>query len=102
GAGGMVPAFVEHRRGSGQGNSPMLHYRGADIRRLLEDLAGEDGDAYEGIRIAFTNPATGGPVFTTLGYSAQLLRPDEETRPKRETASTVYCCLSGRGYSDIA
>jgi gentisate 1,2-dioxygenase len=98
----MLPTFAAHRRGIGQGNSPLLHYSGADIRRVLEDLAGEDGDAYEGVRMAFTNPATGGPVFTTLGYTAQLLRPGEETRPKRETASTVYCCLAGHGYTEIA
>jgi gentisate 1,2-dioxygenase len=102
GTGGMIPTFVSHQRGIGRGNSPMLHYTGADIRRTLEGLATEEGDPYEGIRMAFTNPSTGGPVFTTLGYTAQLLRPAEETRPKRETASRLYCCLAGHGYTEIA
>ena len=48
------------------------------------------------------DPTTGGPVFTTLGYTAQLLRPGETTLAKRETSSTLYCCLAGHGYTDIA
>lgn len=102
GAGGMVPRLNSHQRGDGIGSSPMHHYSGADIRRRLEVLANEDGDPYEGILFDFTNPVTGGPVFTTLGYSAQLLRPGEATLPKRETASTLYCCLAGRGTTEVA
>ena len=102
GAGGMVPTFASHRRGIGRGSSPMVHYAGADIRRTLEGLAEEDGDPHEGIKLAFTDPTTGRPVFTTLGYSAQLLRPGEATLPKRETCSTLYCCLAGRGHTEIA
>ena len=50
----------------------------------------------------FINPATGGPVFPTMTYGAQLLRPGEETALKRETASTVYVCMEGRGQTEIA
>jgi gentisate 1,2-dioxygenase len=102
GAGGMVPRLSTHQRGSGDGNSPMHQYSGADITRRLEGLADEDGDPYEGILFDFTNPVTGQSVFTTLGYTAQLLRPGEATLPKRETASTLYCCLKGRGTTEIA
>jgi gentisate 1,2-dioxygenase len=101
GAGGLVPAFLPHRRGFGEGTSPYFHYRGADIRRALEGLAGERGDPYEGVRLDFVNPATGGPVFPTLAYAASLLRPGEETRWKRETASTLYVVLEGEGSSEI-
>ena len=62
----------------------------------------EAGDPYEGITLNFVNPATGAPVFPTLQYSAQLLRPGEETRWKRETASTFYVCIEGSGYTEIA
>jgi gentisate 1,2-dioxygenase len=102
GTGGIVPTFVSHRRGVGRGNSPMAHYAGTDIGNALKGLAGEDGDPYEAIQVAFTDPTTGGPVFTTLGYSAQLLRPGERTLAKRETSSTLYCCLAGRGSTEIA
>jgi len=30
------------------------------------------------------------------------LRPDEATLPKRETSSTLYCCLAGEGATEIA
>ena len=101
GHGGMLPSFVPHNSGSSPGTSPMIHYRGADIRAALDGLAGEDGDAYEGIRLRFVNPATGASAFPTLDYSAQLLRPGEATRFKRETASTLYCVLAGSGATEI-
>jgi gentisate 1,2-dioxygenase len=40
-------------------------------------------------------------VFPTLDYSAQLLRPGEETRWKRETASAFYIVLEGSGTTEI-
>ena len=102
GTGGLIPSFVPHQRGSWHGGTPMLHYRGADIRRALGDLRGEAGDPYEGIHMRFVNPATGAAVFPTLDYSAQLLRPGEATRFKRETASTLYCVIEGAGATEIA
>jgi gentisate 1,2-dioxygenase len=102
GRGGMVASFAAGPRGSGQGNSPLFHYPGTGIRAMLDGLAGENGDPYEGVRIGFTNPIDGASVFTTLGYGAQLLRPGEATLPKRETASTLYCVLAGRGATEVA
>ena len=56
----------------------------------LHSLRKEKGDPHEGIKVDFVNPVTGEPVFKTLNYSAQLLRPGEETELKRETAGTYY------------
>ena len=100
--GGMTPRLTSHNRGTGAASSPLHRYAGSNIRARLEGLAAEEGDPYEGILIDFRNPLTGDPVFTTLGYSAQLLRPDEATLPKRETSSTLYCCLAGEGATEIA
>jgi gentisate 1,2-dioxygenase len=80
----------------------MIHYRGADVLAALGALAKEKGDPYEGVTLAFVNPVTGAPVFPTLAYGAQLLRPGEETRWKRETASTFYVCMEGSGFTEIA
>jgi len=102
GAGGLMPGFVSHQRGIGRGANPMIHYRGADVLAALRALSKEKGDPYEGITLGFVNPVTGAPVFPTLAYGAQLLRPGEETRPKRETASTFYVCMEGSGYTEIA
>ncbi|HVC55306.1 MAG TPA: cupin domain-containing protein [Stellaceae bacterium] len=102
GAGGMLPGFVMHQRGIGHATSPVFHYRGAAIREALLALRGEAGDPYEGVTLRFVNPATGAPVFPTLDYSAQLLRPGEATRWKRETANSFYIVLDGAGTTEIA
>jgi len=44
---------------------------------------------------------TGESVFKTLDYSAQLLRPGEETELKRETAGTYYVCIEGCGVTEV-
>lgn len=102
GAGGVLPGFVTHRRGIGQSTSPVFHYRGTAIREALAALRDEPGDPYEGITLRFVNPATGEPVFPSLDYSAQLLRPGEATRWKRETANGFYIVLDGEGTTEIA
>ena len=81
GRGGIRPLFAPHHRGSGQGNSPMFLYSGVDIRGALDDLSRYDGDPHEGIAVELVNPENGAPVFTTISYRAQLLRPGEATRP---------------------
>ncbi|HTV44025.1 MAG TPA: cupin domain-containing protein [Stellaceae bacterium] len=102
GRGGLLPGFVAHRRGFGEGTSPMFHYRGAEVRAALDGLRGEAGDPYDGVGLHFVNPATGGPVFPTLDYRAMLLRAGEETRFKRETAGTLYQVIDGSGTTEIA
>jgi gentisate 1,2-dioxygenase len=102
GAGGILPGFVSHRRGIGRDTTPVFHYRGEAIRAALDGLSGETGDPYEAITVSFVNPATGAPVFPTLDYAAQLLRPGEATRWKRETSSTFYIVLDGEGVTEIA
>jgi gentisate 1,2-dioxygenase len=102
GAGGLLPGFVSHQRGIGRGTSPVFHYRGAAVRAALHALRGEPGDRYEGIALRFVNPVTGAPVFPTLDYGAQLLRPGEETGWKRETANSFCIVLEGAGSTEIA
>jgi gentisate 1,2-dioxygenase len=96
GAGGMVPA----EKAQNGGGTPLLHYRGTDIAAALAALPDEDVDPYEGAKLRFVNPATGGAVFPTLDYAAQLLRAGAETREKRETAATLYCVMAGRGTTE--
>ncbi len=101
GAGGMLPGFVSHQRGIGHDTSPVFHYRGAQIRTALDAMRGEAGDPYEGVTLRFVNPANAAPVFPTLDYSAQLLRPDEATGWKRETANCFFIVLEGAGTTEI-
>ena len=101
GAGGMVPGFLSHQRGIGHGMTPYIHYHGADIRAALTDMRGQTGDPYEAINLSLVNPVTGGSLFPTLGYGAQLIRAGEQTRFKRETSSTVHVVMQGRGQTEI-
>jgi gentisate 1,2-dioxygenase len=83
---------------SGAKPVPLWHWRGHDIREALRALRSQVGDRYERLRLGFVNPATGAPLFPTLGYSAQLLRPGEVTRFKRQTANHFYVVLPGSGF----
>src|SRR3546814_2288464 len=76
-------------RGGGKNVTPKFLYGGADIRGALTDMAGHDGDPYEGVQIELVNPMTAGPVFPTLSYRAQLLRSGQTTAPFRHAASQL-------------
>ena len=101
GSGGLKPIFDSNQRGWGQGMSPMFHFRGTEVRETLERLKGEKGDPFEGIKMQFVNPVSGKPIYPTLDYSAQLLRPGEELQFKRETSSAYALVLAGKGFSEI-
>ena len=101
GNGGMVPTFISHQIGFGRDPAPLIHFRGTRIREALDALRKEKGDPHEGIQMEFVNPVTGKPVFPTLNYQAQLLRPGEATLPKRETSSTFIVVMDGKGRSEI-
>jgi gentisate 1,2-dioxygenase len=101
GAGGLMPAFVSHQRGWGHNPTPMIHYRGADVREALHALRSEAGDPYEGIKLQFVNPVTGTSVYPTMNYAAQMLRPGEQTRTKRETCNTFVVVLEGTGTTEV-
>ena len=102
GRGGLVPTFLTHNRGHGGGVSPNVHYRGSEIRAALDGLRVERGCPYEGVALDIVNPVTGAPLFATLGFGAHLLRPGEETSPKRETSNVVFVVLEGRGQTEVA
>jgi len=101
GSGGLVPRFQPFPRGTGKNVSPQFHYRGVDAAKTLRDLGGGKGDPYEGISIEFANPLSGGPVFPTLSYRAQLLKPGESTQAFRHTASNVYTVMEGEGVTEV-
>jgi len=96
GTGGMLPTFISHERGRSIG-TPMLVYRWKDAEAALERLRGYPGSPYDGVMIEYVNPVNGQPVTTTMSFTVQLLRPGEHTRRHRQTCSTFYCCLKGRG-----
>jgi len=96
GSGGFLPTFVEHKRGESAG-SPMFVYRWADAKAALNRMRHLEGSPYDGIILEYVNPVNGKSVTTTTGFFVQLLRPGEATKAHRQTSSSAYCCLEGRG-----
>ena len=100
GEGGLRPRFIDHKRGGGL-SSPMYVYRWERMQATLDALQDWDGDPHEGIVVDYVDPTTGGPVFHTINFFAQMLRPGEQTLPQRETASLLLAPFRGKGHSMI-
>ncbi len=96
GAGGLIPAFIDHKRGQSAG-TPMFIYRWADAKAALQRLRDMEGSPYDGIILEYVNPVNGKAVTTTTAFFVQMLRPGERTQAHRQTASFAYCCLEGHG-----
>ena len=100
GQGGLLPRFVSHHRGTGAA-SPMYVYRYGMIRELLEKFREWDGDPHEALMIEYVDPTTGQPIYKTITFFMQMLRPGERTLPLKQSASLVAAPFEGRGYSLI-
>ena len=100
GNGGLLPRFVSHQRGTGNA-SPMYVYRWDEMRQALERFKDWDGDPYEGLLIEYVDPTTGHPVFKTITFFAQMLRPGERTLPVKQTASLLCAPFEGSGHSIV-
>lgn len=100
GSGGLLPRFVDHHRGAG-GSSPMFVYRYDAMREMLERHRDWDGNPHEGLLVEYVDPLTGGPVFKTITFFMQMLRPGERTQPLRQTASLLVAPFEGRGHSIV-
>lgn len=100
GTGGLMPRFVSHDRGTGNA-SPMYVYRWQVMRETLESFKDWDGDPHEAISIEYVDPTNGGPIFKTITFFAQMLRPGERTRPMKQNASLLAAPIEGQGHSII-
>ncbi len=96
GQGGYLPRFVSHHRGTGKA-SPMYCYRWEPLREMLEHHKSWDGDPYEALMVEYVDPTNGSPVFKTMTFFAQMLRPGERTRPLQQTASLLVTPFEGGG-----
>lgn len=100
GHGGLKPRFVDHARGTGR-HSPMYVYRWERTLSLLDSFRDHDGSPWDAISVEYTDPVSGGPVYPTMTFFGQLLRPGERTLPQRQNASQVCIPLHGRGRSVV-
>jgi len=100
GAGGFLPRFVSHRRGAGNA-SPMYVYRYDMMREILEKFRDWEGDPHEALMVEYVDPTSGQPVYKTMTFFMQMLRPGERTLPLKQSASLVCSPFEGRGHSVI-
>lgn len=92
-SGGVVP----YRSLDGVRNPyPMLRFPWQDVRRALGELASVTPRT-EAVHLAYVNPETGRECLAALGFSALQLRPGEELRLPRRSASAVLHVVDGVG-----
>ena len=101
----MPAAYVQGMLGKTYGEphalTQPLVYKLADALAALDYLREGEGDPYDDIIVEYKNPATGGPVMTTISAYLQLIRPGVDTQAHRHTHSTVYHVVRGSGHSIV-
>lgn len=75
---------------------PMLRFPWRDVQRALGELAAVT-PRDEAVQLAYVNPETGRECLAALGFSALQLRPGEELRLPRRSASAVVHVVDGAG-----
>jgi gentisate 1,2-dioxygenase len=82
--------------------NPVFSYPYAAAKAALLARAALDAqDAWDGIKLAYANPANGGPAIATLGTYLQWMPRRTKTRARRTTAGTVVSVVEGRGTAVI-
>ena len=82
--------------------TPVFNYPYARSREALDWLYRNSPlDACHGIKMQYSNPATGGSPMPTIGAFLQLLPAGFRGSAYRSTDATVYCAAEGAGTSRI-
>ncbi|MDX2204557.1 MAG: gentisate 1,2-dioxygenase [Hyphomicrobiaceae bacterium] len=108
---GKPAGYAEARYGSnllpvdwkGAGpTSPVFNYPYARTREALARLAiDSELDPCHGVKLRYTNPATGDHAMPTMGTYIQLLPKGFRTQRYRATDATVFCAAEGRGRTRV-
>jgi gentisate 1,2-dioxygenase len=82
--------------------SPIFSYPYARSREALARLQ-RDGalDAWDGVKLAYINPATGGAPTPTMAAFLQLLPAHFEGKPYRQTDGAVFSVVEGHGVAIV-
>jgi gentisate 1,2-dioxygenase len=82
--------------------SPIFSYPYARSRDALARLQ-RDGavDAWDGVKLAYINPATGGPPTPTMAAFLQLLPAGFAGKPYRQTDGAVFSVVEGHGEATV-
>jgi gentisate 1,2-dioxygenase len=82
--------------------SPVFHYPYAEYRDALERMKTDAAwDPHQGLKLEFINPATGGPMMSTISGFVQLLPKGFRSEPYRATDAMVVTVVEGTGTAQI-
>ncbi len=83
-------------------NSPIFNYPYARSREALHQLERDtELDPWDGFKLRYINPLTGGSPMPTLGTFMQRLPPGFDGKPYRQTDGTVFSVVEGAGTATI-
>ena len=95
----MLP--VRHDAPFGQ-TSPIFSYPYARTREALHNLEHhEEVDAWDGVKLRYINPATGGSPMPTMATFMQRLPAGFNGQPYRQTDGAVFSVVEGHGSISI-
>jgi gentisate 1,2-dioxygenase len=82
--------------------SPIFSYPYSRTRDALHKLEHSAPiDAWDGVKLRYTNPLTGGSPMPTMGTFMQLLPKGFQGKPYRQTDGTVFSVVEGTGTAYI-
>jgi gentisate 1,2-dioxygenase len=97
---GYNMAPVKHTHTSA--TSPIFSYPYARSREALHMLQRQEpADAWQGYKMRYTNPLTGGYPMPTIGTFLQLLPAGFKGKTHRATDGAIYNVVEGRGTAHI-
>lgn len=83
--------------------SPIFNYPYVRTRETLDTLLRQgEGDDWDGIKLRYINPMTGGWAMPTIGTCMQLLPSGFVGKTWRSTDATVFSVVEGAGQAIIA
>lgn len=83
-------------------NSPIFSYPYDRSREALDILYRNEAlDPYDGVKLRYINPSTGGYAMPTIATFLQFLPKDFQGRAYCSSDSTVYCVVEGSGKAYI-
>jgi gentisate 1,2-dioxygenase len=82
--------------------SPVFSYPYERSRDALDALyRGGELDEWDGVKLRYVNPATGGWPMPTIATFMQFLPAGFRGRTYRSTDATVYCAVEGNGVAHV-
>ena len=86
------PDWIQHGA-----QPPAIRYSWRETERLLDLLAGREGDPFDGISIRYLDPITGGPTLPTVSCEMLMLKPGGTTQSHRHSSTVFYHVFEGTG-----